>query len=98
MASYTVPTHERVTDTVLGVVNENEKGTIKNPAHNHIWPATFDIDVIFGQNTGAGAPVHVVIEGVRLTNYSSAVSADGTGRPNIFEVYNFVGRDITTIE
>lgn len=97
MSSYVIPAHERVTDHIEGAINKNLEGEIDNPKHNCIWPQTFDIDIIYGQKTGVGDPVHVVLQGVKLVGVQSSVSGESSRAPQIEEIYTFVAQDIKTI-
>lgn len=61
------------------------------------WNQTFDIDVIFGQKTVVGNPVHIVLEGVVLGSCQMVLSGSAAGTPpNVMEQYSFVARNIRT--
>ena len=63
-----------------------------------MWPETFDIDVIFGEKTGAGNPVHIIIKGVALKGCQMALSGAAAGvPPSIMEQYTFIAQDIRTV-
>ena len=100
MKNFTVKAKKRITDGVgntVKTVNKKNDGDINYPKHNAIWTKTFDIDVIFGHKTDSYSnPVHIVLEGVKILNSHIGASADGAGRPNIFEEYNFLAQNITT--
>ena len=95
MESYVIPTHERIANKIIGAVNTDLQGEIDNPEHNCIWPQTFDIDVMMGQSTGVGDPVHYVLEGVKLT--SCNVLFQYSANNAVMEAYTFIARDIKTI-
>lgn len=98
--NYAIPCKERIVDGVdQGVKNVNTRfdDTINYPNHNEIWTKAFDIDAVFGHKQDSYIdPVHILIECVKITNSNIGMSADSGGRPNIFETYNFIARDITT--
>ena len=95
MESYVIPTHERIANKIIGAINTDLQGEIDNPEHNCIWPQTFDIDVMMGQSTGVGDPVHYVLEGVKLT--SCNVLFQYSANNAVMEAYTFIARDIKTI-
>ena len=73
--------------------NDRERGH-----HANMWPQTFDIDIIFGEKTGVGEPVHIVLLGCAIQSCQQILSASATGAPPvIMEQYSFVGRDIRTV-
>ena len=94
MSSYVIPTHERIANKIVGAVNTDLQGEIDNPEHNCIWPQTFDIDVLMGQSTGVGDPVHYVLQGVKLTGCNESFSHTNS---SVMEVYSFIARDMKTI-
>jgi hypothetical protein len=66
------------------------------PSNNRpIWPQTFDIDVIFGDKTSMGTPVHIVLEGVMIKDSRMGLSI--SGEP-VMEIYTFIARDLKTVE
>lgn len=75
-------------------INNSLKGTVGGSKHKPKWPETFDIDVIFGQQTAVGKPVHIVLEGVALGSCQMALSGAGGSLPNVMEQYSFIARDI----
>lgn len=95
MASYVVhvPAESQAAiDTSL-----NGKG-IDGNNRGPIWPETFDIDIIYGQNTGIGNPVHIFLEGVAIQSCQQVMSGNATeSTPNIRERYTFIAKDIKTI-
>lgn len=95
MESYVIPTHERIANKIVGAVNTDLQGEIENPQHNCIWPQTFDIDVMLGQSTGVGDPVHLVIQGVKIMSCHHQFTYTATN--TVVEAYTFVARDIKTI-
>ncbi len=95
MESYVIPTHERIANKIVGAVNTDLQGEIENPQHNCIWPQTFDIDVMLGQSTGVGDPVHLVIQGVKIMSCHHQFTYVATN--TVVEAYTFVARDIKTI-
>lgn len=97
MESYVMPVPEKsVKEGLLGSIETTYQGTIENSNHAPIWPQTFDIDVIFGAKTGISNPVHVILEGVKITGCSIGASGQ-TGMP-VAENYSFLAKDIRTIE
>jgi hypothetical protein len=63
--------------------------------HAPIWPQNFDIDMIFGDKTSSGTPVHIVLEGVMIKD--SRMGLGISGEP-VMEIYSFIARDIKTVE
>lgn len=59
-----------------------------------LWPQAFDIDVIFGQKTGRGNPVHVVLEGAVIKDCRMGVGVSGE---SVVEIYSFIARDVKTV-
>lgn len=95
MASYVVPTHARIANRIEGAINTDLQGEIDSPDHECIWPRTFDIDVMMGQSSNAGDPVHYVLQGVKLTGCSTALQYGANNA--VMEQYSFIARDIKTI-
>ena len=95
MTSYTVPvlSKSKTPSIRKGTYGSQEKG------HNtHMWPQTFDIDIIFGEKTGAGDPVHILLLGCAIQDCQMALSASASGSPPvIMERYNFIAQDIRTV-
>ncbi|MCY7866111.1 hypothetical protein P8918_13530 [Bacillus spizizenii] len=60
-----------------------------------LWDASFDIDVMFGEENSQGRSSHVVLEGVMIMG--SSLQLDTSGNP-VAENYSFIARDIRTIE
>ena len=68
--------------------------------HAQLWPETFDIDIILGEKTGAGGPVHILLTNVVLTGNEMILSSFGGDRgapPALMEQYTFIGQDIKTV-
>ena len=59
-----------------------------------LWPAGFDIDLMLGQKTKIGDPVHMIIEGVILTGNQTVLDASGKV---MLEQYAFIARDLRPI-
>lgn len=95
LTSYTVEQPSIKAGGVRGSVNKSLQGIIEGNNHSPIWPQTFDIDVIFGQKSGVGDPVHILLEGVVIKSCSMQTMAH-TGSP-IVEAYSFLAKDIKTI-
>ena len=100
MASYNVPMLSADKNPEF---RTSTYGTRERGHHNAMWPETFDIDIIFGEKSGAGDPVHVIILGVVITNCTVGLSAgpnelnpQPSGESNIYEIYQFVAQDIRT--
>ena len=89
----------KVTKTREENTVEERKTTGSNgiilPDHAPIWPQTFDIDIIFGDKTSMGTPVHIVLEGVMIKD--SRMGLGISGDP-IMEMYSFIAKDIKTVE
>lgn len=75
-------------------INTGTSG-IAMPDRAPIWPQTFDIDVIFGEKTSIGTPVHVVLEGVLIKGCSMSLNTSGSP---VGEVYSFIAKDLKTVE
>lgn len=84
-----------VTKAKEQTVAEFKSGEIIKAEKKPLWNTTFDIDIIYGQKTGKGNPVHVILEQVVLNGCSSGL--DMSGNP-VMETYNFLAKDIKTIE
>lgn len=83
---------------VQGKINTALEGVRETNDHGPIWDRTFDIDIILGEKTGNGDPVHVILEGVAIQSCATVLSAYCAGTPPaIQEQYQFIARDITTI-
>ena len=96
LASYTIPVSERsVKDGLVGGVETQWDGTIQGTKHTPIWPETFDIDMILGQTNQTGDPVHIVLTDVVIQSCQSML---GSGNGSVMEVYNFLAKDIKTID
>ena len=94
MASYDVP---KLSETVEAVQRTSAYGQRESGHHAAMWPQDFDIDIIFGEKTGAGDPVHVIILGCAITGCQQMLSASGSGAPPaIMEQYSFIAQDIRT--
>ena len=99
MTNYNVPA---LSADVKPVFRAGAMGSTERGHHNAMWPETFDIDIIFGEKSGAGDPVHVMILGVAIQSCSMALSAGPnslTPQPDgssIYEIYQFIAQDIRT--
>lgn len=95
MESYIVHTpQEKGTTIDTNLVGKGIDGNNRGP----IWPETFDIDVIYGQNTGIGEPVHIFLEGVAIQSCQQVLSGSATDSPpTVKERYTFVAKDIKTV-
>ena len=83
---------------IYGSIDSSLQGKREAPDHAPIWDKTFDIDVIFGQKTGVGDPVHILLEGVAIQSSTLIMSAYSAGTPPIVqEQYSFIARDVQTI-
>lgn len=93
MSSYVVSTPS---NKIPGI-NSKLDGEVKGSRSAPMWPQTFDIDIIFGQKTDIGDPVHIVLIGVVLTGSATQLSGSTAGAPpNILERYQFMAKDIRT--
>lgn len=94
MASYSVPKLDK-----SKVTNRTSAYGAREAGHNTcLWPQTFDIDIIFGEKSEAGDPVHVIILGVALQNCQTVLSASAAGSPPaVMEQYSFIAQDIRTV-
>lgn len=94
MASYDVP---KLSDTIEPIQRTAAYGQRESGHHAAMWPQDFDIDIIFGEKTGAGDPVHIIILGCAITGCQQVLSASGSGAPPaIMEQYSFIAQDIRT--
>lgn len=95
IANYTVP---KLSDDVEPVINGSTIGTRERGHHAPMWPQTFDIDIIFGEKSGAGNPVHIVILGCAIQGSQMVLSASAVGSPpSVKENYSFIAKDIKTV-
>ncbi|MBQ7643520.1 MAG: hypothetical protein IJS84_00655, partial [Spirochaetales bacterium] len=85
-----------IANKIEGAVNTSLQGEINNPEHGPIWPQTFDIDIMLGQTSNVGDPVHYVLQGVKLMGEAQSIDYGGSGMV-LSERYNFIARDIKTI-
>lgn len=80
----------------------NSFGTKERGHHNAMWPETFDIDIIFGEKSGAGDPVHIILLGVVIGSAQISLNAGpnsltpSPGGSSIYEIYSFMAQDIKT--
>lgn len=58
-----------------------------------IYDYTFDIDIMYGQNSEYGSPCHVILKGVTLLGCNTKVGAYGGP---VKEAYSFIAKDIIT--
>ena len=94
MASYEVP---KLGDTVQPTFRSAAYGQRETGHHAAMWPQDFDIDIIFGEKTGAGDPVHVILLGVAIQSCQQILDASAaSGPPIIMEQYQFIAQDIRT--
>lgn len=93
MSSYTV-TKSKEEATIVERKTDGSKG-ITLPDHAPIWPQQFDIDIVFGDKTSEGTPVHIVLEGVMIKDSRMGVGV--SGEP-VMEIYSFIARDLKTVE
>lgn len=95
MKSYTV----HVPENSVAAINTSLQGKgIDGNNRGPIWPETFDIDIIYGQNTGVGDPVHVFLQGVAIQSCQQVLSGSATDSPpSIRERYTFLAKDIKTV-
>jgi hypothetical protein len=94
MASYSVP---KLSDSIEPSFRSGAYGSRETGHHGAMWPQTFDIDIILGEKSSAGDPVHVIILGVAIQNCQTVLSASAAGTPPaIMEQYSFIARDIKT--
>lgn len=94
MKSYNVPTLD---GKETPAINKSLYGETTGSKHYPKWPDTFDIDIIFGQKTAVGNPVHIVLEGVVLGSCQMILDGAAAGTPpNVMERYTFYARDIKT--
>lgn len=98
LKSYVVEQPSIKAGDVQGKINKSLRGIKQGNNTSPIWPQTFDIDVIFGQKTGIGNPVHVLLEGVAIMNCATGLSGyASSGPPAVQEMYSFLAKDIKTI-
>lgn len=99
MASYNVPA---LSADKKPEFRMNSFGTNKRGHHNAMWPETFDIDIIFGEKSGAGDPVHIILLGVVIGNSQISLNAGpnsltpSPGGSSVYEIYSFIAQDIKT--
>lgn len=99
MASYNVPA---LSADKKPEFRMNSFGTKERGHHNAMWPETFDIDIIFGEKSGAGDPVHVILLGVVIGSSQISLNAGpnsltpSPGGSSVYEIYSFVAQDIKT--
>ena len=99
MTNYNVPA---LSADIKPTFRAGTMGSTERGHHAPMWPETFDIDIIFGEKSGAGDPVHVIILGVAIHSCSIALSAGPnslTPQPDgssIYEIYQFIAQDIRT--
>lgn len=94
MSNYNVPKLDKSKVTYrTSAYGAREEG------HNTcLWPQTFDIDIIFGEKSEAGDPVHIILLGVVLQNCQTVLSASAAGSPPaVMEQYSFIAQDIRTV-
>lgn len=95
MTSYTVP---KLASSVIPSPDGRTFGSRERGHHACMWPQTFDIDVIFGEQTGISDPVHIIILGCAIQSCQMALSASAAGAPPaVMEQYSFIAQDIKTV-
>lgn len=95
MKSYTVHVPQ---DSVAAINTSLQGKGIDGNNRGPIWPETFDIDIIYGQNTGIGDPVHIFLQGVAIQSCQQVLSGSATDSPpSIRERYTFLAKDIKTV-
>ena len=95
MTSYTVP---KLSESIIPQVNGRTVGSRERGHNANMWPQTFDIDIIFGEKTGAGNPVHILILGCAIQSCQMALSAStASSPPAVMEQYSFIAQDIMTV-
>lgn len=91
MSSYTVT---KAKEELTATENSKYSGNVTPDDHQPLWPQTFDIDIVFGEKTSSGDPVHIVLEGVMIKDSRMGVGV--SGEP-VMEIYSFIARDIKTV-
>lgn len=95
LEDYTVPALTAGSEMTY---RKNTLGSKISGHHTAMWPQTFDIDIIFGENSAAGKPVHIILTGCALQACQQVLSASATGSPPVvMEQYSFIGQDIRTV-
>lgn len=95
MTTYTVP---KLSSSVTPSLRGATMGSRERGHHANIWPQTFDIDIIFGEKTGTGDPVHILLLGCALQHCNMVLSASATSSPPaVMEQYSFIAQDIRTV-
>lgn len=95
MKSYTVHVPQ---DSVAAINTSLQGKGIDGNNRGAIWPETFDIDIIYGQNTGIGDPVHIFLQGVAIQSCQQVLSGSATDSPpSVRERYTFLAKDIKTV-
>lgn len=95
LEDYTVPALTAGSEITY---RKNTLGSKISGHHTAMWPQTFDIDIIFGENSAAGKPVHIILTGCALQACQQVLSASATGSPPVvMEQYSFIGQDIRTV-
>lgn len=95
MISYTVP---KLASSAVPTPDGRTFGSRERGHHANMWPQTFDIDIIFGEKTGVGDPVHILILGCAIQSCQMMLSASAAGAPPaIMEQYSFIAQDIKTV-
>lgn len=95
MKSYTVHVPQ---DSVAAINTSLQGKGIDGNNRGPIWPETFDIDIIYGQNTGIGDPVHIFLQGVAIQSCQQVLSGSATDSPpSVRERYTFLAKDIKTV-
>lgn len=98
LSSYLVHAPSIKAGEVVSQIDTSLEGVRTNAATAPIWNKTFDIDVIFGEKTGIGDPVHIILNGVAIQSCSTVLSGYAAGTPPVVqEQYTFIAKDIETI-
>lgn len=93
MDSYEVP---KLGADIEPVLRTATYGTRERGHHAAMWPQDFDIDIIYGEKSGAGDPVHVILLGVAIQSCQQLLTATAQGVPLLLEQYQFIAQDLRT--
>lgn len=95
-SEYVIPNHDRILGEVHAALDKTVKGEVAGNNFKELWPQTFDIDIVYGKPARGLREVHVVLEGVRII--SAATGASVSNPTPLTETYQFVAKDIKTID
>ena len=94
MATYDIP---KLSDTIEAQPRGKDYGSREKGHNAAMWPETFDIDIIVGEKTSIGNPVHIIILGAVIQSSQMVLNASASGGPPaIMEQYSFIAQDIRT--